>query len=74
MPPNTANPLTGYVHGNLLEEGCIELTKMVLEKEKGIELIMREIAESGDDEEEDEEEGKDHENLHLKWTWTELKK
>jgi hypothetical protein len=74
MPPNTANPLPGYVHGNLLEEGCMELTKMVLEKEKGIELIVREIAESGDDEEEDEEEGKDHENLHLKWTWTELEK
>jgi hypothetical protein len=73
MPPNTANPLTGYVHGNLLEEGCIELTKTVSEKEKGIEVIVREIAESGDDEEEDEE-GRDHENLHLKWTYTELKK
>jgi hypothetical protein len=73
MPPNTANPLTGYVHGNLLEEGCIELMKTVSEKEKEIGVVVREIAESGDDDEEDEE-GRDHENLHLKWTWTELKK
>jgi hypothetical protein len=73
MPPNTQNPLTGYLHGNLLEEGCIELTKTVLEKEdkRGFEGLCESAAGSSDEEEEDTEY---HENLHLKWTWTEIKR
>jgi hypothetical protein len=74
MPLNTTNPLTGYVHGNLLEEGCIELTKTVLEKggeKQGVEVLATESGASSDEE---EEEVRDHENLHLKWTWTEVKR
>jgi hypothetical protein len=71
MPPGTSNPFTGYVHANLLEEGCIELTKTVLEKE-GVEVMVSESGVSSDEEEEDD--AKDHKNLHLKWTWTELKR
>jgi hypothetical protein len=73
MPPNTANPLTGYVHGNLLEEGCIELTKTVLEREGGKQGVEMLVTDSGASSDEEEEEVRDHENLHLKWTWTEVK-
>jgi hypothetical protein len=72
MPPNTANPLTGYVHGNLLEEGCIELTKTVLENEGGKQGVEMLVTESGASSDEEEEEVRNHENLHLKWTWTEV--
>jgi hypothetical protein len=76
MPPSTSNPLTGYVHANLLEEGYIELTKTVLENaedgKNGVEMVVMEGGGSSDEEEEDD--AKDHENLQLKWTWTELKR
>jgi hypothetical protein len=84
MPPNTQNPLTGYLHGDLLEEGCIELTKTVLEKEdkRRFEGLCESASGAGSSDEEEEEEGgrvvrEDpgyHENLHLKWTWTEVKR
>jgi hypothetical protein len=80
MPLNTANPLTGYVHAELLEEGCIELTKTVVEKEdekRGLEVLCEsELGSSSDEDEEvgvGEDNGEDHANLHLKWTWTEVK-
>jgi hypothetical protein len=74
MPLNTQNPLTGYLHGSLLEEGCIELTKTVLGKEDkhGFEVLCESAAGSSDEEEEEDTEH--HENLHLKWTWTEVKR
>jgi hypothetical protein len=76
MPPGISNPLTGYVHASLLEEGCIELTQTVLKTNEGgkngVEVVIMEGGGSSDEEEEDD--AKDHENLHLKWTWTELKR
>jgi hypothetical protein len=72
MPPNTPNPLTGYGHGNLLEEGCISVTKTTPEKQ----IIGRcgSVGSSSDEDEEREEELKDHENLRMQWTWTQLKR
>lgn len=76
MPPNSHDPLTGYQHGRLLEEGCIQVTKTTLEKEDW----RRSVGSSDDDGEVENEEdggresGKEHENMHLQWTWTELKR
>lgn len=57
-----------------MEEGCIQVTKTTLEKENW----RRSVGSSDDGEVENEdgrgESGKDHENLHLQWTWTELKR
>jgi hypothetical protein len=74
MPPAAQNPLTGYQHGGLLEEGCIVVTKAVLRREdptgrKGLERYSRP---GGTEEEAREEEyGKNHPNLGLQWEWTE---
>jgi hypothetical protein len=75
MPPNTTNPLTVYGHGNLLEEGCISITKTSLEKES-----RRRCDSVGSSDEEDEksergEEGvEEHPNLRLQWNWSEMKR
>jgi hypothetical protein len=78
MPPNTQDPLTGYHHGNLLEEGCIQVTKTI-----GKDVMRRceSVGSSDDDEQDDKsshmmgEEGvEDHANLRMQWTWTELKR
>jgi hypothetical protein len=79
MPPDTQDPLTGYQHGNLLEEGCIQVTRTTMGKES---RRRCESVESSDDDEGDdksdrtmeEEETEDHANLHMQWTWTELKR
>ncbi|KAH3915412.1 hypothetical protein HBI56_166100 [Parastagonospora nodorum] len=70
MPSNTSHPLTGYGHGNLLEEGCVSITRTSLEKES-----RRSCSSAGSsDDEVEEEEVRDHQNLRKQWTWTELKK
>jgi hypothetical protein len=66
MPPGSSNPLTGYGHGNLLEEGCVSIMKTSLKKEN-----RRRSESVGSSDEEDVQE---HENLKLQWTWTELKR
>lgn len=78
MPPGSHDPLTGYQHGRLLEEGCIQVTKTTLEKENW----RRSVGSSDDDGEVENEEdrrprsgnGKEHENLRLQWRWTEVKR
>jgi hypothetical protein len=67
MPAGAQNPLTGYQNANLLEEGCIQITK-----EEDGRRRSDSVESSGD--EEASVGGEEHENLHLKWRWTELKR
>jgi len=69
MPNNAPNPLNGYQQGNLLEEGRVQVTKTVLEKEERCESVG-----SSDDEEDGEENLGEHPNLRMQWTWTDVKR
>lgn len=70
MPSSAPSPLTSYLHGGLLEEGCIHVSKMRLEKEEGRKGA---VEEESDAESVDEEEG-EHPGLRMQWNWTELTK
>jgi hypothetical protein len=72
MPPNAPNPLTGYGHGNLLEEGCISVTKAT--QEEGSRGRCGSVGSSSDEDEASEGDLKDHESLRMQWAWTELKR
>ncbi|KAL5117117.1 hypothetical protein ACEQ8H_004942 [Pleosporales sp. CAS-2024a] len=72
MPFNSANPLTGYGNANLLEEGCISITKTTLAKESR--RRRSSVGSSDEDEELSEGDVQDHENLRMQWRWTELKR
>jgi len=67
MPNNAPNPLNGYQQGNLLEEGRVQVTKTVLEKEERCESV-------GSSDEEDDGETGEHPNLRMQWTWTDVKR
>jgi hypothetical protein len=70
---NTPNPLTGYGHGTLLEEGCVSVT--TTNSKEGSRGRCGSVESSSDEEEDREEEDmKDHKNLRMQWTWTELKR
>lgn len=70
MPTTAPCPLTTYLHGGLLEEGYIHVSKMRLEKE-----IARRVPaeEDSSDAELVEEDDTDHPGLRMQWNWTELK-
>jgi hypothetical protein len=61
MPTSAPCPLTSFLHGGLLEEGCIHVSRMRLEKE----------AES-DAESVQDDDAADHPGLRIQWGWTEL--
>lgn len=76
MPTTAPCPLTSHLHGGLLEEGCIHISKTRLEKE-GVEE-RKKCEELGGDEDasdaESVEEDAEHSGLRMQWSWTELKK
>jgi hypothetical protein len=80
MPSGTPNPLTGYRQGRLLEEGCIQVTKTILERESAGDMqgLKQEESVGSSSDEEDVDNGrgrvKDHPNLRLQWTWSEMKR
>ncbi|KAF3043784.1 hypothetical protein E8E12_010246 [Didymella heteroderae] len=65
MPTAAPCPLTSYLHGGLLEEGCIHVSKMRLEKE---------AEEESDSESVQDDDAADHPGLMMQWGWTELKR
>jgi hypothetical protein len=73
MPPGQPNPLTVYQHGRLLEEGCIQVTKTVLEKEEK-ERCESLVGSSDEDEGNMRDEEEEHPNLRMQWTWSEVKR
>lgn len=70
MPTTAPCPLTSYLHGGLLEEGCIHISKMRLEKEEKGARVDDDMS----DAESVEEDGADHPGLRMQWNFTELKK
>ncbi|KAJ4985931.1 hypothetical protein SVAN01_08620 [Stagonosporopsis vannaccii] len=70
MPATAPSPLTPFLHGRALEEGCIHVSKMRLEKEDRKEASVEE--DSSDAESVVGEEA-EHLGLRMKWNWTELK-
>ncbi|KAF2995110.1 hypothetical protein E8E13_004125 [Curvularia kusanoi] len=70
MPTTAPCPLTSYLHGGLLEEGCIHVSKMRLEKQH----VSRVESEEESDAESVEEDDADHSGRRMQWNWTELKK
>lgn len=70
MPTTAPSPLTSFLYGRALEEGCIHVSKMRLEKEDRKEAPMED--DSSDDESVVEEDA-EHPGLKMKWNWTELK-
>jgi hypothetical protein len=71
MPTTVPCPLTSYLHGGLLEEGCIHISKMRLEKE--VERQMP-VEEDSSDAESVEDDDANHPGLRIQWKWTESKK
>ena len=71
MPTTAPCPLTSYLHGGLLEEGCIHISKMRLEKEGENKAP---VEEDSSDAESVEEDDAGHPGLKMQWNWTELKK
>jgi hypothetical protein len=65
MPTSAPCPLTSFLHGGLLEEGCIHVSRMRLEKE--VEREAESDAESVQD-----DDVADHAGLRMQWGWTEL--
>lgn len=72
MPTTAPCPLTSYLHGGLLEEGCIHVSKMRLEKE--VERRAPVDEDSSDAESVEDDDTADHPGLRMQWDWTELKK
>ncbi|KZM21066.1 uncharacterized protein EKO05_0011147 [Ascochyta rabiei] len=76
MPTTAPCPLTSFIHGGLLEEGCIHVSKMRLGEEK--EPKKKDGGLSAEEESSDaesvEEEDVGHPGLRMQWNWTELNK
>lgn len=81
MPHNAPDPLATYQCARYMEEGCIQVTKTVLDKEGGgvqkhsCEKMKREWPDDQSEEDDSgtgEEDVDDHPNLRMKWRWTEL--
>ncbi|KAJ8106849.1 hypothetical protein OPT61_g9268 [Boeremia exigua] len=69
MPTTAPCPLTSYLHGGLLEEGRIHVSRLRLEKEETREMPLEEDSSDTESVEEDE----NHPGLRMQWNWTELK-
>lgn len=69
MPTTAPCPLNSYLHGGLLEEGCIHVSKIRLEREEK----RRPTIEEESDAESVEEDDVAHPALRMQWKWTELK-
>ena len=65
MPTSAPCPLTSFLHGGLLEDGCIHVSKMRLENE--VEKEAESDAESVQD-----DDTAHHPGLRMQWEWTEL--
>lgn len=76
MPMNAPNPLTGYQHGGLLEEGRVQVTRTVLGKDGGLSTRCEGVGSGDEDEDEliDEDDTGEHPNLRMQWTWTDVKR
>jgi hypothetical protein len=74
MPINAPNPLTGYHHGGLLEEGRVQVTKTVLQKDGRSKRCESVGSSDEDDELIDEDDNREHPNLRAQWTWTDVKR
>ena len=68
MPTTEPCPLTSYLHGGLLEEGCIHVSKMRLEDDVKRQTLVDEDTSDAESVEDDI----DHPNLKMQWKWTEL--
>lgn len=73
MPTAAPSPLTSYLNGGLLEEGCVHISKTTLEKEQSVLRMPSPVDEDTSDADSVEDEA-DHPNLRMQWRWTELKK
>lgn len=77
MPTTAPSPLTSYLHGGLLEEGCVHISKTTLEKEEPVtrhtKCAPSSMDEDSSDAESVEEDDADHPSLRMQWNWTELK-
>jgi len=73
---NAPNPLTGYQHGGLLEEGRVQVTRTVLGKDGGLSTRCEGVGSGDEDEDEliDEDDTGEHPNLRMQWTWTDVKR
>lgn len=69
MPTTAPCPLTSYLHGGLLEEGCVHVSKMRLEKD-----AEKVEEEESDTESVQDDDAADHPGLRMRWNWTELEK
>ena len=79
------NPLTNYVHARWLEEGCLRVSKTTLERQHRTQARRKSEWHGSTSEKEEEDDGEnsvdggtdddceDHPNMHLRWTWSELK-
>lgn len=74
LPTSAPCPLTSYLHGGLLEEGCIHISKIRLEKEEAASRKAIPVEEDSSDVESVEENDADHPGLRMQWRWTELNK
>lgn len=74
MPTTAPCPLTSFLHGGLLEEGCLHVSKIRLEKEEKRQVSKMEVEEYSDVESVEEEDAADHPGRRMQWKWTELKR
>ena len=74
MPTTAPCPLTSFLHGGLLEEGCLHVSKIRLEKEEKRHVSKMEVEEYSDVESVEEEDAADHPGRRMQWKWTELKR
>lgn len=72
MPISAPCPLSSYIHGGLLEEGCIHVSKVRLEKEEAALGKAMPVDEDLSDAESVEEDDAGHPGLRMQWKWTEL--
>ena len=74
MPTTAPCPLTSYLHGGLLEEGCIHVSRMRLEKEEAVSNKALPVDEDSSDVESVEDDDANQPGLRMQWNWTELNK
>lgn len=84
LPPHAPNPLTSYAHARWLEEGCLYVSKTTLEERDACRKAAQNVQwrfSTSEAELEGESGGKDmsfddkdHPNLRLQWTWSELQR
>lgn len=73
MPTTAPCPLTSFLHGGLLEEGCLHVSKVRLEREEKEQVGKMAVEEDSDAESVDEDDAAHHPGRKMQWTWTELK-